>query len=450
MTFKFSTGAQVIKGVTPWDDFPLSVLETPTYLSPTVSYTTQADMVYSVSTSAGTTNNAKLTIASGVTAENLTPSVCTLVDGQVTRLTDGLARVKLFKPGIGTKVFERNLTVLGTTSSNLVSSYASGSLANHTTTVIDGLIAGNTAGSATQDVFTSYTYDLNFPAGVRNSGNFAYAFDFTPTSFFRNSGNPSFPATLISPRHLVSANHVQAGIGAKIIWEKGGSFYSANVIGYAGLGWDIGISYLDAPVSAITPAYFLPDNYASYLPSTKNVPPVNNLELAAFMYQPNAGMSGSQQTIINTGSSHIRVVSLGAISTPLSGLYANVMQSEKQNRAAWTHVIYGGDSGSPVYIPIHGKLALVTSLFSLGGGPDYVANRLRIEGAMNELSSLYNSGGGAVVINSIGYQVNGSGTDLLNGSYRMQQFGTTAAKGWVWNGTAYAQTDTTMDGFTTY
>lgn len=290
---------------------------------------------------------------------------------------------------------------------------APGSLFRHIYDNIAYMVDGETAGAQSQDRWlpgSTISYNYTTPSLTPNPNLFCSDMDFSCVSVTRNGTNGIFPAVLLNERYVIAATHVNILPGVKLVWQrKDGSYTSAVVTARRDLGGDVAVSELDADVTGIEPAWFFPQDIWNKTtpvprPEQRQLPNAMNyfsyVRFPVIMHGHNTGGSGAGvgddwpllSPPIATNSPHMRVMIGGlgysSITDNLSFYTISMGSYLTANGAGtgrdWTgsafatkyqpfsHTVYGGDSSSPVFVPVVQstglKSVLLMMYYSASGG----------------------------------------------------------------------------------
>lgn len=188
------------------------------------------------------------------------------------------------------------------------------------------------------------------PRYERNTQCWAYDFDMTCVSPWNSTGENLRAGTLITPRHVILANHFNVKRNDSIRFiTKDNQIIQRKVIGGGvsndGYYPDIHIMTLDSDVpSTIKPCKFLPANYADYIPNNGN-----GIPLLAF---------DQEEKALVADISHINAA---------TGQHSFLLkQPINSSRLNFNEAIISGDSSNPAFLIINGELALI-GVFTWGG-----------------------------------------------------------------------------------
>jgi len=212
------------------------------------------------------------------------------------------------------------------------------------------------------------TQDHAAPAYVRNVACWAADLDLTCISPWNSTGANTRAGTLISPRHLVWAQHYSIPNGATIRFvDASNNVVTRTVVNSQRIGTtDLRIGVLDSDVTGCTFAKVLPDDWATYIPT-------NGLEI------PCLALDQQEKALV---TDLYRVVSGGgtAFQVPTDA-----------TRLTFYESLIPGDSGNPAFLIINGELVILT-VWEFGGagrGSSVTANKAAIEAAMVALGGTY-------------------------------------------------------------
>lgn len=374
---------QTVRGPNQQDDFTYSVVETPLVVGGTAADSGYYDATNSLTTSSGIVNNCRLQVSDSFTLPgyrfvNQAPAVASVDSlGNIAMSALGTAQIDIVARG-GTRRFTRAMTNNGTTALSF-KAYKAGSLGAHVVANINAMIAAKTPGIGTQQFTTANNFNTAAPTVTRNPNLFTSAYDTTAISVMR-SGQPGakFPALLISARHAICAQHIAPAVGETIVWlDSVGVYHTATITSRAlDVNNDIAVLYLSVAITGIPPFTFLPLLWANYLQSqVDQSSTVQHMPCLDRLYHPDDTDSYLSAMCV------VEMVILGSVN---SG--TNVTSIYKP----WTDGALGvrdGDSGSPIMLPINGKLVLVSAHYTANGGANWVTFNTWIEAQMNSLAT---------------------------------------------------------------
>jgi hypothetical protein len=303
--------------------------------------------------------------------------------GILTYVGAGTTNITIIWPGLGKRIIRVIVSVSGGQSSSQFVSFSSGSLGLSLVTAMSSYLSGKTAGSTTQNLFSSgYTRNPSIFTGSVDLTCIPYS-DLTPSNTGASTGG-----ILISKRDMLYANHYFNGAGSKVTFvDNSGNPTVMTVASNRAVSssTDQGVATFTTDVPAgITPAKVLPSNTKSYLPQPQYGYPV-------VFYANNTGQ--------------LSVGDITAYSTQGSLDEIQVNKSTDSVRSLWYTPAVSGDSGSAVGMIVSGALVAVTNWHlsnqsSYSSGPqdfDFISN---LNSAMAANGSPYTST--AVVLSSFG------------------------------------------------
>jgi len=314
-----------------------------------------------------------LTIKHGVPSyESQDEDVATVdSNGNVTRVSDGTVRII-----IRTDVLDKwvDVAVSQNTPSSTIENtrFVVGSLADNMCHQIDDRIAGKTP-STTKPIYTIQNHSGG--VYVRNMNCWASDVDLTAISPWNSNAGNKKAGTLISPRHIVFANHYTYPNGTTIrfitndnqIIER--TLQSQTRIGSTDI--QVGLLNSDVP-GTITFAKTLPTNFTNYLASYST-------GFAPYpLYVPIASVDQEEKLLV---SNCARINSEIQITTPSNTTYSD--------RYDFYETIIVGDSGNPIFVLINNELVLLSCFETNLGGQSLTNNYTAINTAMTTLGGGY-------------------------------------------------------------
>lgn len=262
--------------------------------------------------------------------------------------------------------------------SDVVTGYLTGSLRTHLATGIDAEIAGKTP-SAALPIFSAQ--DHTTPSYTRNTGCWgaAYVSALTSISPWNSQGGAHYAGILISPRHVLFAQHYCPAAGATIRFITADNTVVTRTLSSIqhltqsqSYYPDLSVGKLDSDVpGTISFARILPDTFANNLPSLASYP------------VPCAATDQEEKLLVRE---------VTAIPTSTAS-YAQVTMQMPQDaaRRGFYEDIVGGDSGNPAFLIVNNQLVLLTCWTFGGGGSgsSVVAFKTAINAAMTSLGGGY-------------------------------------------------------------
>lgn len=321
------------------------------YLYPLLNYSTSlgaADVSFSYSSS----NAAEIEVDSfGVVSSLVEESASTTITIVAAKGTDTVTRALIV-----------NLDVSGGITTEVIEGGVSGTAREALTTTIDTSLSGAST-SLQQSLFSTENHaSQNY---TRNSSlilNASHLDALTCESPWNSSGGTKKAGTLVTPRHVVLANHYRYGNGTTVRFVgTDGTVFNRTVI--QGKRVDNGANPTDVYIALlnedlpndITPCEIFPSNYATYLPSGNNSAAANSLPIIA-LNQENKVVLLDFNYVYDSSGSYNRAL----FSVPV-----------KTDRLAFNKTIIAGDSGSPLFAVNDTKLLLVSTFTTPKAGPFY-------------------------------------------------------------------------------
>jgi hypothetical protein len=207
--------------------------------------------------------------------------------------------------------------------------------------VVDAI--DNRTGSGTKYLFTS----MDHSAGtyVRNSGCWAAAIDSTCVSPWNNYGVDGMAGTLVSPRHVLFANHYKPPASTVIRFVDSSNVVASRTItAISQVGSsDIAIGLLNTAVpSGVNFAKVLPSNWAVRLPAWDN----------------------GKTTLPVFTTRYGKPALVSEMVTPTVGF--DLVKPTLSGRVQWWETIVTGDSGNPVFL-VFGTTPVLIGTYTYGG-----------------------------------------------------------------------------------
>lgn len=238
---------------------------------------------------------------------------------------------------------------------------------------IDKAIIGLTANSSTKQIFSSKSPSATTPAFTRSSTCWAKNIDTSPQSIWNNHTASAAPlnaggyggsGTLISPRHIVFANHFQFANGTTLVFvDMNNNCYTRTLSNSTQVGsTDIQIGLLNSDITNVSFAKILDINIANQTTSSVKLP-------AFFMDQDRNALIGEYY---------------------LSATYGQcISPTESAERTSFYETPVGGDSGNPICLIYENKIILTFTFFSSSSGPSLSYYISDINAAMISLGGGY-------------------------------------------------------------
>jgi hypothetical protein len=286
------------------------------------------------------------TVSGDTTITNLTPSIASISGTRVYRIVDGTFKLHVEHNGI--KKLASGFLFRSQTASaiDIIKEFLAPSLARHMTDSIDTRINGVVSSTATRNLTTSTDQVTSMP---RNPA--LWCADINMTPFALSSGSPAQvtneggnkSATVISKRHVISANHHKP---VRAYWvDSTGAIIFRDIVSWTQVGiTDIAIGTLSSDLPAtITPVSFLPTTWPNHLPNAA-------LGIPA-AYLDSGGHSGPVSRQAGIGLCQLTALAF-TVMVPL-----DVEQAAFYNSQTNPPILFR--SGSPAYFIIEGKPVMI-------------------------------------------------------------------------------------------
>lgn len=372
MKIKHSS-ARKIRGRRPSDTFQVSIVnfQTPSN-APSISDVTDRDVVNTVTTGTFADNNFSLSISGAINSSfsitNQTPTIGQLTGTTVTRLLDGQVSL-LLSDGNVKRIIKANVSRNTSVSNTSVfKNYTAGSLPKALSDSIDALISGKTASNAIQNVTsaTNWTTAFTRNASLFLAGVNMTAFALSTGSNTDTAGVGQQSATVISPRHVVSAWHHRP---PRVYWlASDGSIVFRNIASWQQVGTtDIAIGYVNTDIPAtVTPIKVLPATWLNYMPHYNADLPVIYLDSgddATGSSQPHRRAAIGQMDLIGT-------FTVSSVTNPAM----IIDQPTKATRLAFWNTSASPQilfrSGSPIFV-VNGTTPILLGCWHAASGSTY-------------------------------------------------------------------------------
>jgi hypothetical protein len=238
---------------------------------------------------------------------------------------------------------------------------------------IDDAILGLTANSSTKQIFSSKSPSATTPAFTRSSTCWAKNIDTSPLSIWNNHVSASPPlnaggyrgsGTLISPRHIVFANHYQFANGTVLVFvDMNNNCYTRTLSNSIQVGsTDIQIGLLDSDITNVSFAKILKLDIANQTNSNYKLP-------VLFMDQDRNALVG--EFYLNTINGYC------------------LSPNGSAQRTAFYEIPIGGDSGNPICLVYENQIILAFTFFTATDGPSLSYYINDINTAMTTLGGGY-------------------------------------------------------------
>jgi hypothetical protein len=293
------------------------------------------------------------------------------VSGEVHYVSDGTCLIVGVSEAIGTSPSQRaEVEIVNTTATPDEYTYYEyvddpGSVREDASAAVDDRIA---VGGVEKNIFS--TQDHATPNYIRNANCWAADLDLTCISPWNSYSSYLRAGTLISPRHIIYANHFSIPNGTTIRFVDSENYVvTRTLISSLRVGaTDLRVGVLDVDVTECTFAKILPgDDWADYIPN-------NGYKIPALVLDQEEKALVDEVMYI-TGINNATGFKIPADAT----------------RKLFYESIIGGDSGNPSFLIINNQLVILTVWhYGLAGsGDSIVYNKSGIESAMTSLGGGY-------------------------------------------------------------
>lgn len=303
---------------------------------------------------------------------SLCPEIATIDQtGKVSRVTGGAVNILAASSRLTKKVSLQMKQSVGTTV-DVFARMATGTLHKLINDTMQALVSGLVASEGTWNTLS--VANDNSSAYARNPSLFCHSVDLTGVPVWNSSSGALFNGALISPRHVLNANHVfdsgLVGNGTVLRFlGSDGVVYSRTITASQSAGNDVRIVLLDSDLPVVVrPAKLLPLSYQSYLPS------ITNGLLVLIMNQFRQVRIGKWGAVYDFGTKAVQVLDPSLISSDL---------------VPWYMLQVAGDSGSPAFVLIDGEAVLLTTWTSISLGASLADQLAAINTSMTSLGGGY-------------------------------------------------------------
>jgi hypothetical protein len=409
MDFQYGAGNMQVTGSTDADNFTytISELSTPNVLI------NKLDRLDARVYTSGTSSNFKVTPIQGVNQHTiafqlLSGDVTFDPEGNILRLSESNLSLQMSN-GFCAHTINRNLT--GYT---IIDSWKINSLTKHVDDAIKAMVFGKTPSTAPGGnlfIYTSESGGTAAPNYVRNPNLFTGGLGMEATSCSMDNG--VFEAVLISPLHVITSHMFPVAGGNIVFKDSTGTYITRTITSVLPVGvkqflsdttFDysgFAIGKLSAPITTIEPLTIVPENLLSYIPSLH----YNSDNMVGIPALSKHHVNGTRMRVARiTAASQYANTSIGIFPYGIFSAYPNY---SNVNYNAWSSSVTGGDSNSPVFLPINGKAVLLTCQWQLGGSRQFTYMVPEINAVMTAL-------GGIDPATSVPYQVKHPDLSMFN------------------------------------
>lgn len=223
-------------------------------------------------------------------------------------------------------------------------------------------------------VYSKNVVSVTFGSTVRNKDFWGSNIDLTCACVY-NSAGFGF-GTLISPRHVVFADHNKPPIGTVLYFTKNDNTYITRTLSSYSLvaSSDIGVGLLDSDVpSGISFAKILPQDWADYLKDSSG----SFYDYALYQI-PIFGIDQSQDSYVKRWWDYSTTTGLVVLDTPTDG-----------DQLSFNKTLVSGDSGGPNFIILNGTVVLLGCNYTSTTLPFLTYYKTQINSAMTSLGGGY-------------------------------------------------------------
>lgn len=249
-------------------------------------------------------------------------------------------------------------------------------LYHHLQTEVDTRIEGVTASDETKSLWV--TRGDGSGGWQRNpnvwTSNGTSSIDWTGLSPWNSNGGYYFAGTLVSPRHIVYANHYQMGIGSSVAFVDRNNNVVTRTLqaSQTVLGTDITVGLLDSDV---------PESITYY-------PVIASTTWEAYMFSGDNEVYNNVPMVLFDQDDHATLDATSKYALYLNSALAHY-GGTSGHRGDFLEELIGGDSGNPGFVLVGGKPVLVLTHYSAIAGPSYSYHRQAINDVMSSLGGGY-------------------------------------------------------------
>lgn len=396
---EFQSGAQQIKSVASYGG-PLQYTEQG-------SFVVGSAQLYGYLTYRNDQKNgvSSLTLENGTEiVQNLTPTAGYIIaPNGIGGLSSGNQAKVVVRQNGRLKYFEY-LNMSSSSQTAVTMSAAIGSLARHVEDTTLAQLSGRAAGDQAQNAWATYAVGSGgVTAATPNSNSIVAGLNISATSIWRSGqSNDQFPLMLVSPRHAITAGHVNPSIGTVVTYRRpDGTIQNVTVDKVSRPpNSDLGIVHFNADVTGISPYPLCPLVTLDKLHRSPTLPE-RVLCFVKALHRPDGtwksywGLSFALYVSTPSATGWSLKISVGAS--------ALVHDNAAQVQAFGCSTGIGGDSGSPAFWFINGQLCIV-GVWSTAGGymQSLVGYETQINQTMNELAtSVADPAAGTYAVNTV-------------------------------------------------
>lgn len=277
----------------------------------------------------------------------------------------------------------------GGTSNTWDGTYDASSFAYYLTDEVDRRAAAVTTPSTQKPIFSSYNHTT--ATYTRNTSLWITGVDITCYSVWNSNSAQNKAGTLVSPRHLIYANHYTYPNGTTVRFvDNSNNVVDRTIDSQVRVGTtDIQVAKLNSDVPAgISFAKVLPTGYPYRLP---NLPDLqyfgDGFYNIPYIYsdQENKILCGNATSLLVDANIYPQGGSSG-LKNNFSGGQVPVDYPDRYD--LWENVI-SGDSGSPAFFIYDGGVVLLATWYYAFSGPSVAAWHAEVDAAMTTLGGGY-------------------------------------------------------------
>jgi hypothetical protein len=309
---------------------------------------------------------------SPITFTSLDTDIATINSyGQVTRVSNGTARILAGNPFLKKRI---DVPVSISTESPVTTynNFIAGTLGKNVSDNIDDRITEVTSENASTYKPIFSTQDHTNSIYIRNTDSWIYGLDLTPISPWNSNSGVYKAGTLISPRHIIFANHYTIANGSTIRFVTSDNVVvERTLVNSISVTRDIRVGVLNSDVpETITFAKFLPDGWQDYIPG------ISHIGVPCFYTDQ------QEKALINILNDTYAGEELISFSVPTDDF---------SHRLALYENLVSGDSGNPGFLIINDQLVILTTWWFgfAGTGPNLTHYKDEINSTMTTLGGGY-------------------------------------------------------------
>jgi len=350
-----------------------------------LSYATIEDRVYTSYPTATCVNDYQMNLISigkqsnpneTITWSSSNPAIATVnLNGYVTHVSDGTCDITASIDG---KSLSKTLIFSTANVQNtLFTGYENSSLAKNITETISTQVLDKSA-STGKNIFSLQDHVNGIY--TRNTQCWAHGLDLTCCSPWNSLDGPRRAGTLISPRHVICAQHYPLNVGTSIRFVRlDNTVITKTITATANVpNTDIQIALLDSDIeSGVSFAKILPENWFNYLPSIYSNS-TTSYERNYTFGLPSLCLDQEEKALI-----------LDLVSFPANKRNTSFSVPNNSKNAEFYENIIGGDSGNPAFLIINNILVLTSLWHNPGSGPFVSYYKSQINSLMSQLGGNY-------------------------------------------------------------